>query len=201
MKSKQPLYFQIASELESEIRREYSAQDALPSELELAKRFDVNRHTIRKSIDKLVMKGVVRRKRGVGLFVADSKTIPYELNAHSRVSGNFHTIGVKGDLKLTKRCLEVASMKDAAWLKCSPGEPLLMIETLRLADGVPFASIQHKFLNAKLSQDEDALKLKLELGRPLIRLRSLNVNQKNSEPIEFSDALLRGDIVELESHF
>ena len=44
MKSKQPLYFQIASELESEIRREYSAQDALPSELELAKRFDVNRH-------------------------------------------------------------------------------------------------------------------------------------------------------------
>lgn len=236
MKSKQPLYFQIACELESEIRREYSAQDALPSELELAKRFDVNRHTIRKSIDKLVMKGVVRRKRGVGLFVADSKTIPYELNAHSRVSGNFHTIGVKGDLKLTKRCLEVASMKDAAWLKCSPGEPLLMIETLRLADGVPFASIQHKFLyakfpliyqnyqagslhdfirehyainllrskvviNAKLSQDEDALKLKLELGRPLIRLRSLNVNQKNSEPIEFSDALLRGDIVELESHF
>jgi GntR family phosphonate transport system transcriptional regulator len=236
MKPKQPLYFQIASELESEIRRLYSAQDALPSELELAKRFDVNRHTIRKSIDKLVMKGLVRRRRGVGLFVAESKTIPYELNARSRVTGNFDTIGIKGDLKLTKRCLEVATMKDAAWLKCSPGEPLLMIETLRFADGIPFAWIQHKFLyarfpliyqnyqsgslhnfirqhyainlvrskvvvNAKLSEDEEALMLKVELGRPLIRLRSLNVNEKNSEPIEFSNALLRGDIVELESHF
>ena len=56
-------------------------------------------------------------------------------------------------------------------------------------------------MNAKLSEDEEALMLKVELGRPLIRLRSLNVNEKNSEPIEFSNALLRGDIVELESHF
>ena len=165
------------------------------------------------------MKGGYCKINGASVsFVADSKTIP-ELNAHSRVSGNFHTIGVKGDLKLTKRCLEVASMKDAAWLKCSPGEPLLMIETLRLADGVPFASIQIQFLhakfppiyqnyqagslhdfirehyainllrskvvNAKLSQDEDALKLKLELGRPLIRLRSLNVNQKIPSQLNF----------------
>ena len=236
MQNTQPLYIQIALDLEQEIRRDYVSGAALASEVQLAQRFDVNRHTIRKSIDKLVMKGLVVRKRGIGLFVAGSTAINYALNSTSRVSGNLQSIGIEGDLKIICRRLEVASMNDANWLKCSPGEPLLMVETLRYADGVPFGLIQHKFVYSKfpliyqnydsgslhdfinkfyairlvrtkvviksiLSDDSnhESKALKIEAGRPLIQLSSLNVCSKNNVPVEYSSAKLRGDIVELKS--
>lgn len=48
------LYVQIARQLEQEVAALYSPGDYLPSEGELASRFGVNRHTLRRAIDELV---------------------------------------------------------------------------------------------------------------------------------------------------
>ena len=48
------IYHKIATQLRDEISARYRSGDLLPSENQLAGRFDVNRHTVRRAIDELV---------------------------------------------------------------------------------------------------------------------------------------------------
>ena len=50
-------YQEIAAKLEQELRQHYRCGDYLPAEQQLAARFEVNRHTLRRAIDQLVVKG------------------------------------------------------------------------------------------------------------------------------------------------
>ncbi|XNM74704.1 GntR family transcriptional regulator [Escherichia coli] len=56
-------YQEIAAKLEQELRQHYRCGDYLPAEQQLAARFEVNRHTLRRAIDQLVEKGWVQRRR------------------------------------------------------------------------------------------------------------------------------------------
>ena len=47
-------YQEIAAKLEQELRQHYRCGDYLPAEQQLAARFEVNRHTLRRAIDQLV---------------------------------------------------------------------------------------------------------------------------------------------------
>ena len=49
-----PVYIQISHALRQEIQNFYKAGDTLPSESELASRYSVNRHTLRRAVDELV---------------------------------------------------------------------------------------------------------------------------------------------------
>lgn len=51
----------------------YQSDDKLPTESELMNIFEVSRHTIRKSLSDLEVKGIVYRIQGGGTFVADEK--------------------------------------------------------------------------------------------------------------------------------
>ena len=53
-------YQEIAAKLEQELRQHYRCGDYLPAEQQLAARFEVNRHTLRRAIDQLVEKGWVQ---------------------------------------------------------------------------------------------------------------------------------------------
>jgi len=65
-----PLYVQVADWLESMIMRgRYQINSKLPSEGELAQKFQLNRNTIRQAISLLVQKGFVEKQKGVGTFV------------------------------------------------------------------------------------------------------------------------------------
>lgn len=55
-------YQEIAAKLEQELRQHYRCGDYLPAEQQLAARFEVNRHTLRRAIDQLVEKGWVQRR-------------------------------------------------------------------------------------------------------------------------------------------
>lgn len=64
-----PLYYKIFMVLEREIRnRQYPPETPLPSELELAQRFDVSRVTIRHTLAMLAEKRLIDRQRGRGTF-------------------------------------------------------------------------------------------------------------------------------------
>ena len=73
-------YQEIAARLEQELRHHYRCGDYLPAEQQLATRFDVNRHTLRRAIDQLVERGWVQRRQGVGVLVL-MRPIDYPLNA------------------------------------------------------------------------------------------------------------------------
>ncbi|MDU3076972.1 MAG: GntR family transcriptional regulator, partial [Mixta calida] len=63
------VYQAIAAQLEQEVLSRYQSGDYLPPEQQLATRFAVNRHTLRRAVDELVSKGLVLRRPGVGVLV------------------------------------------------------------------------------------------------------------------------------------
>ena len=76
--SKIPKYLQIRSWLYGMIRRgKIIVGDKLPTEEELAKRFGVNRMTVRQAMDELAVEKMIIRKRGEGSFLLSVKPRGY----------------------------------------------------------------------------------------------------------------------------
>lgn len=66
-----PLYQQIKSLLLSSLDRgEWKPGEAIPSEVDLAVRFQVSQGTVRKAIDELAAENLLLRRQGKGTFVA-----------------------------------------------------------------------------------------------------------------------------------
>ncbi|MFZ2099583.1 MAG: GntR family transcriptional regulator, partial [Oricola sp.] len=64
------LWRQIADLIRSDIAAGVAAESGrLPPEMELAKRYGVNRHTVRAAIAALEQEGVLRSEQGRGTFV------------------------------------------------------------------------------------------------------------------------------------
>jgi DNA-binding GntR family transcriptional regulator len=71
--SRVPLYYQVALQLEREIvSGRYPPGERLPNEVDLASELSLSRPTLRQAIQRLVDKGLVVRKRGVGTLVVRS---------------------------------------------------------------------------------------------------------------------------------
>ena len=76
---------QIAERLRTEISLDvWKTHDRLPSEAELADRFGVNRHTVRRAVASLAVEGILRANQGRGTFVAQ-KPISYPISARTPV--------------------------------------------------------------------------------------------------------------------
>ena len=80
-------YQEIAALLEQDLRQHYQCGDYLPAEHQLAERYEVNRHTLRRAIDELVVRGWVQRRQGVGVLVL-IRPFDYPLHSQARFSQN-----------------------------------------------------------------------------------------------------------------
>lgn len=66
-----PLYSQIRDYVLANIQqRHWQANDQLPTELELAEKFNVSRFTVKKAMEELVKEGLIYRIQGKGSFIA-----------------------------------------------------------------------------------------------------------------------------------
>src|SRR5690606_29443964 len=92
-----PLYQQIKGLLlQSLDRGEWKPGEAIPSELELASRFQVSQGTVRKAIDELAAENLLLRRQGKGTFVATHHEAKVRFrflrltpdDAHSAVTGS-----------------------------------------------------------------------------------------------------------------
>ncbi|RMM03618.1 hypothetical protein ALQ86_102781 [Pseudomonas amygdali pv. eriobotryae] len=77
----EPMYLELAETLRDELVS-YRTGDYLPAEFQLAERFCVNRHTIRRAVDELVREGSVLRRQGKGTQVLERPLI-YPMQADS----------------------------------------------------------------------------------------------------------------------
>ncbi len=72
-----PLYLQLATYLRALIKTlQLQPGQCIPSEIELARRFGVNRATVRQAIDVLSSRGMVRRIQGRGSFLTERVVDP-----------------------------------------------------------------------------------------------------------------------------
>jgi len=145
------LWQQIASNLAADIERgDYVPGDQLPTERVLAERFEVNRHTVRRAIQSLVEKGLIRSEQGRGTFVTDI-VIEYLVSSRTRFAENV----VAADYDPSSKPVRVKTIPSppavARALVIDIGDPVILIETLGMADGHPVSLSAHYFSEARLS--------------------------------------------------
>jgi DNA-binding GntR family transcriptional regulator len=145
-----PLYFQVAQRLEELIESgEMPPGHQLENEISLADQLGLSRPTMRQAIQRLVDKGLLIRKRGVGTQVA-----------HAPVRRQVELSSLYDDLERAHRHprTEVLSFDEvpvpdevAVALRLPAGSPVLAIERLRYAQDEPLA-LMHNYLPAGLAE-------------------------------------------------
>jgi GntR family transcriptional regulator len=115
----------------------YPPGSMLPSENQLAERFGVSRSTIRAAFARLGEKGYVRRKRGVGTFVAESPEIIAPIyqqpGAYDRIVAQGFEPGV---IQIKTEMIEIGDVI-AEKLTIDPGSSVLRVERIFTADKKP----------------------------------------------------------------
>jgi GntR family transcriptional regulator, phosphonate transport system regulatory protein len=136
---------QIAESLNADLKAgRIKPGDRLPTEIELAERFSVNRHTVRRAVAMLAEQGILRIEQGRGTFVND-KTIDYVLGRRTRFSTNLLAQGREPGHRLISAERVTVSGSIAADLKLRDGTAVMQIETLSIADGAPMGYGVHEF--------------------------------------------------------
>src|SRR5271168_1255856 len=134
-----PLYYQIQRALMEKIHSgELATGDPLASEEELARVYQVSRMTARQALHGLKTSGYAFSQKGRGTFVTRPKM---EKNI-------MHLQGFTEDMKQrgmvpSSRVIEqtvIKATKDLAEkLHVTPGDAVMLLRRLRLADGIPMA--------------------------------------------------------------
>ena len=133
----EPLYSLIASQAEALVTSgRWQEGDRLPPERELCKDFGVSRATLRQALGELEERGLITRHQGRGTFITKPRVqLPIVGVFSIRDAMEAH------GLTMTTKVLRVetveASRQLAADLACLPGDEVIFIERLRLADGEP----------------------------------------------------------------
>jgi GntR family transcriptional regulator len=152
-----PVFVQTREKLREEIiRGKYQPGEQLPSEDDLALRFNISRMTMRRSMEELVKEGLLYRRHGRGTFVAHRRID----RDHSRLVSFFEEESREGRRPSQEihETLEIAaSHKIAAVLDLKKGEPVIYIRLLQLSNNEPItlldAYIPKKVCPELLSKD------------------------------------------------
>lgn len=136
--SPMPLYFQVAEQLEREIRDGVLAPgDRIATEIALAQQLGLSRPTLRQAIQLLVDKGLVVRKRGVG-----TQVVGREIRRSVELTSLHDDLRLGGQHSQTEvlSCRrELGDEAVAAELDLPAGSPLWRLERLRRVDEEPLA--------------------------------------------------------------
>lgn len=130
---------QIADGIASDLTEgRLSPGEKLPTEAQLAERFGVNRHTVRRALAALASRGLVRATQGRGTFV-EPKPLAYPIGPRTRFSDNVSRAGREawGDLISSREAGADERLAEALGMR--PGEPVLELITVHRADGAPIS--------------------------------------------------------------
>jgi len=176
-----PLYKQIEDYIRGLVDSgEYDEGKLLPKEEDLAKRFGVSRNTVRQGMYKLVMEGLVVRKKGVGTMVAP-QTITTHLDEWHSFTREMTQRGVSLKNYRVNVKADSADAKLARIFNIEKGTPLVRLERLRGDDNEPFVYFISWFHpRVGITGDED-------FSRPLYEILEKDLSvypSRSSEELE-----------------
>jgi GntR family transcriptional regulator len=183
----QPLYQQLQRALRDAIESQFlAADDALPSERQLAADLGVSRITVRKAIDGLAEEGLLVSRQGSGNFV--SSRIDKNFAKLTSFSEDMRSRGRTPRTEWLKRTVGTVSPEEALKLALSPGSTVYRFHRLRFADNAPMALEYATVIASALPSLEtvkDSLYDALEATghrpvRALQRLRALLLNEEQA---------------------
>ncbi|MEV2276018.1 GntR family transcriptional regulator [Nocardiopsis sp. NPDC049922] len=151
-----PLYFQVAQELERRIMAgELAVGTKLENELVLAERLGLSRPTLRRSIEYLVDRGLLVRKRGVGTQVVMPRVRrPLEL---SSLYDDLSRAGEQPRTEVLRLAVEAPPDAIATALEVDPGTEVYVLERLRYARDEPLALMHNYVPTTLVALDEERL--------------------------------------------
>ncbi len=147
---KTPIWRAIADTLRSDIAEgRYLPGDKLPTEAALAERFGVNRHTVRHGLSALVKEGLIRTRRGAGVFVAATPT-DYPIGKRVRFHENLIAAGRRPEKRVLQVEERASTGGEANALSIDMGDPVCAYHGLSLSDGQPIAVFESLFSLTRL---------------------------------------------------
>jgi len=148
---------QIEQVLASEIAGSGFGEDGrLPSESELARRFGVNRHTVRRAMLGLAAQGLVSVEQGRGTFVQPG-AIDYTIGRRTRFTENLRQQGHSTHGTVLSATSVKAEPKVARALGLRTGTLVYRTESLHAADGIPLTYALAWYPAARFARLPEAL--------------------------------------------
>ncbi|NIH79933.1 GntR family transcriptional regulator [Amycolatopsis viridis] len=132
-----PKHAQLREILRRAIERELPPGSPIPSERDLAERYQVSRLTVRSAIGKLVEEGLLTRARGKGTFTA-TRRMELQLYLMS-FTDDMRRRGLTPATELLHCGSEAPPPETAGALGLAPRQPAYRLVRRRRADGVPLA--------------------------------------------------------------
>lgn len=131
----------LADRLRDELLEEITSSQLqpgtkLPSEGQLAKRFNVSRATVRDAVRALVEAGYVTRRRGSGSYVTERRRMPHGLDSTLSYLAMIESAGARAGMRILQASFEECC-KDDAPLQLGSGDMVLAVERVRTADDRP----------------------------------------------------------------
>ena len=142
-----PLHSQVSARLERAIRGgALAAGDRLENEVSLARRLGVSRATAHRSIQALVEKGLLIRRRGIGTQVVQGQgTTPH---GTASLYEELSSAGREPSTRVLLHEMIPAPAYIAERLRIPEGDVVLHLRRLRQADGVPVALLENHLPSA-----------------------------------------------------
>lgn len=133
-----PLFAQLKQWLLAEIAGWPDPARRFHTEADIAARFAVSRHTVRRAFADLVRAGLLARSRGAGSHVQQPR-IAETIDSRMDVRGDWRALGVEMEVRVLEFARQPAPPSIAAELGVAVDTPVRTIRRVRLVAGVPVA--------------------------------------------------------------
>ncbi|WP_443027801.1 GntR family transcriptional regulator [Sphingopyxis sp. MWB1] len=186
-----PLYLQLQKLLRDAIDNQVvKADEAIPTERDLAEEFEVSRITVRKAIDGLVEDGIVARRRGAGTFVTRPR-VEKSFSKLTSFSQDMRSRGRQPHSKWVSKTAGSVTPEEALSLGLSPGSLVYRFHRIRYADdtsmALEFATIPAYCLSSVEAVGASLYEALEAAGhlpvRALQRLRAIAFNAEQAETL------------------
>ena len=151
-----PIYLQIHDKIKEDIEKGvWSIGDRLPSERELALKFDVSRMTLRQAIQTLADEGILERKIGSGTYVARKKVQETMTGTTSVTEITLYkTLEAKSGHKIGHSNQTIsavqASEQIAEYLEIKRGDAILRVRQVSyFENGLPFEYVRTQYAGSR----------------------------------------------------
>lgn len=137
-----PIYHQLAEQLATAIHEGIlQPGDFLEGEVSLARRFDISRPTVRRSIGVLVARGLVVRRRGVGTTVSPQAV--HRRSDNGSLFDDLTAAGLEPATTVLRLAFGQVEPRIAHAMDLDPATPLVALVRLRLVNQVPMAILRN----------------------------------------------------------
>lgn len=113
--------------------------DQLPNELELSEKLNVSRGALRDALQVLERTGFIIRRHGIGTFISENPLKSNNLNVNWGITKVIQSSGDKAGTSKFHIFTQNSNKNEAGHLNIPLGDPIVVLERVRTANGIPIA--------------------------------------------------------------